>query len=129
MVKIRDRILKGVNRLENRVRELRKERGLKQDELAARINVSQQTISRIEKGENSLPADILVHLSKFFHVSADYILRLSDVRMITEYRIEVEKAIERNIEFCRIYERLNKKNQELVRSLMEQLETGQEKGK
>ena len=54
---------------------------------------------------------------------------MSDVRMISEYRIEVEKTIERNMEFCRIYERLDKKNQELVCSLMEQLETGQEKGK
>lgn len=107
------------------MRELRKERGLKQEELAAKINVSQQTISRIEKGENSLPADILVHLTKFFHVSADYILKLSDVRLISEYRIEVEKVIERNVEFCRIYERLGKKNQELVYRLMEQLETGQ----
>ena len=51
--------------MDNRVRELRKERGLKQEELAAKINVSQQTISRIEKGENSLPADILVHLANF----------------------------------------------------------------
>ena len=115
--------------MDNRIRELRNERGLRQEDLAEIINVSQQTISMLENGENSLPADLLIHLSKFFHVSADYILRLSDVRMITEYRIEVEKAIERNIEFCRIYERLNKKNQELVRSLMEQLETGQEKGK
>lgn len=114
-----------MNGLDNRVRELRKERGLKQEELAAKINVSQQTISRIEKGENSLPADILVHLAKFFHVSADYILKLSDVRLISEYRLEVEKVIERNVEFCRIYERLGKKNQELVYRLMEQLETGQ----
>ena len=50
---------------------------------------------------------------------------LSDVRLISEYRIEVEKVIERNVEFCRIYERLGKKNQELVYRLMEQLETGQ----
>ena len=40
--------------MQNRVRELRKEHKLKQEELAAKINVSQQTISRIEKEENSV---------------------------------------------------------------------------
>ncbi len=108
--------------MDNRVRELRKERGLKQNELADKINVSQQTISRIENGSNSLAADILVHLSKFFHVSADYILKLSDIRMTEEYRIEFRETIGRNIEFCRRFEKLGKKNQELICRLMEQLE-------
>lgn len=108
--------------MDNRVRELRNEKGFSQEELAGRINVSQQTISRIEKGETQIPVDILVHLSKFFHVSADYILKLSDTRMTVESRIEVERSIERNREFCLAFERLNRTNQKLVGTLMKQLE-------
>lgn len=108
--------------MDNRVRELRNEKGFSQEELAGRINVSQQTISRIEKGETQIPVDILVHLSKFFHVSADYILKLSDTRMTAESRIEVERSIERNQEFCLAFERLNRTNQKLVGTLMKQLE-------
>lgn len=108
--------------MDNRVRELRNEKGFSQEELAGRINVSQQTISRIEKGETQIPVDILVHLSKFFHVSADYILKLSDTRMTAESRIEVERSIERNREFCLAFERLNRTNQKLVGTLMKQLE-------
>lgn len=111
------------------MKELRNEKGLRQEDLAGKINVSQQTVSRIENGENSLPADLLIHLSKFFHVSADYILKLSDVRMTQEYRIEVERSMERNKDFCSVFERLNKTNQELVVRLMEQLEEGQNSGK
>ena len=108
--------------MDNRVRELRNEKGFSQEELAGRINVSQQTISRIEKGETEIPVDILVHLSKMFHVSADYILKLSDTRMTAESRIEVERSIERNREFCLAFERLNRTNQKLVGTLMKQLE-------
>lgn len=108
--------------MDNRIRELRNEKGLRQEDLAAMINVSQQTISRIETGETQIPVDILIHLSKLFHVSADYILKLSDTRMTAEYRIEVEKSIERNRDFCLAFERLSRVNQKLVGSLMKQLE-------
>ena len=107
--------------MDNRVRELRCEKGLRQEDLAGQINVSQQTISRIENGINSLPADILIHLSKFFRVSADYILKLSDARFTEECRIEVEGKIERGKEFFLAFEKLNRTNQELIRCLMTQL--------
>ena len=105
--------------MENRVRELRLERGMNQTELALKINVSQQTISRIENGLNTFPA--LIHIAKFFHVSTDYILRLSDTRMTEEYRIEVQTHMEQHMNICRSYEKLSRRNQELVYELMEQL--------
>lgn len=111
--------------MDNRIRELRNERGLRQEDLAEMINVSQQTISRLENGENALTSDILVDLSKVFHVSADYILKLSDSRLTQEWRIELNRRMEKNANFCRAYGRLNRTNQELVSRLMSQLEDTQ----
>lgn len=111
--------------MENRIRELRNERGLRQEDLAEMINVSQQTISRLESGENALTSDILVDLSKVFHVSADYILKLSDSRLTQEWQVELNRNMERNMNLCRAYDRLNRTNQELVYRLMGQLEDTQ----
>lgn len=111
--------------MHNRVRELRKERKMLQGELAGKLNVSQQTISRIENGDNSLPADILIDLAKFFGVSVDYILYLSDSRRTLEYQMEFNMLTEKNYNFCRLYDRLTKVNQELLYRLAEQLDASQ----
>lgn len=109
----------------NRVKELRKERRLRQEELAGRINISQQTVSRIENGDNALAADILMSLANYFDVSIDYILYRSDSRRGVESQIEFNEILERNYNLCRRYEHLNRKNQELIFHLTEELESGQ----
>lgn len=110
----------------NRVKELRKERRLRQEELAGRINISQQTVSRIENGDNALAADILMSLANYFDVSIDYILYRSDSRRGVESQIEFNEILERNYNLCRRYEHLNRKNQELIFHLTEELESGQQ---
>ena len=112
--------------MENRVRELRKERGLTQMGLGSRINVSQQVISGIERGKKSMAADILVQLERFFHVSADYILKISDTRMTVEYQIEFRKFPNKYMEMYRIYDLLNQENRKLIYELMTKLEKGQD---
>ena len=109
----------------NRVKELRKERRLRQEELAGRINISQQTVSRIENGDNALAADILMSLANYFDVSIDYILYRSDSRRGEGSRVEFDEIQERNYNLCRRYEQLNRKNQELIFHLTEELGNGQ----
>lgn len=107
--------------MKNRVRQLRKERKMLQEDLAGKLNVSQQTISRIESGDYSLPADILVGLSTFFGVSVDYILYLSETRRTPEFQIELNTVTEKNYRLCRLYEALDPANQEMVYKLTEHL--------
>lgn len=111
--------------MDNRIKELRNEKGLRQEDLAGIINVSQQTISRLENGQNCLPADLLIELSKFFRVSVDYILKLSDIRMTREYLLETEKSIGKQMDFFRTYERLNRANRRLIELIMSVMEKNQ----
>ena len=60
--------------LADKILELRKKRGLSQEELAEVLNVSRQTISRWEVGTALPDAINLVQLSKVFEVSTDYLL-------------------------------------------------------
>ena len=62
-----------------RIKELRKEFGLSQVDLASRLEVTKQTISNWEN-ENIQPSiDMLVGLSNVFNVTTDYLLGLDDV--------------------------------------------------
>ncbi|MBR5533664.1 MAG: helix-turn-helix transcriptional regulator [Ruminiclostridium sp.] len=65
--------------LGTRIKELRKEFGLSQVELATRMEVTKQTISNWEN-ENIQPSiDMLVGLANVFNVTTDYLLGLDDV--------------------------------------------------
>ena len=52
--------------LKNRVEQLRKERGLNQDELAKMLRVSRQTISSIEPGKYNPSLELAFAISDFF---------------------------------------------------------------
>ena len=86
--------LKGVNNLMvanqpgKRIKELRIEKNLLQEKLAGYLNVSQQTVSKIETGTSDIPYDLLIKLADFFKVSIDYIYGRIEIRdMPTEEKI------------------------------------------
>ena len=64
----------------SRFKDLRLARGLTQGRLAKELGTSQQTISRIEFKDEMVPTDILIKASKFYNVSVDFILGLTDER-------------------------------------------------
>lgn len=57
-----------------RIQQLRKERGLTQEQLAEKLNVSQNTIAKIESGLRRPSIDFLLELSEFFGVSTNYLV-------------------------------------------------------
>lgn len=61
-----------------RVEELRIDHDYTQEYVANKLGLAREVYRRYEKGTRSLPIDCLIALSKFYSVSADYILGLTD---------------------------------------------------
>ena len=62
----------------NRIRDLREDSDLSQEEMGKRINLSQRTYAYYESGQRTIPPEILISLSKIHNVSVDYILGLTN---------------------------------------------------
>lgn len=61
-----------------RIRELREDNDKLQKDIAKILNTTQQHYSKLENGATEITADRIVILAKYYNVSADYILELSD---------------------------------------------------
>ncbi|MCI5891783.1 MAG: helix-turn-helix domain-containing protein [Clostridiales bacterium] len=61
-----------------RLRDLREDRDLKQQEVAEVLNISQRTYSGYETGTRMIPYTCLIKLAKYYNTSTDYILGLTD---------------------------------------------------
>ncbi len=69
--------------LGEKLKKLRKARGLSQEQLADQLNVSRQAISKWELGESIPDTENLILLSKFYGVSIDYLL-LNELNISSE---------------------------------------------
>ena len=63
-----------------RIRDLREDHDLTQAELAKVIHTTQQQYSKIENCKTDISGEKLILLSKFYRVSTDYILGISNVK-------------------------------------------------
>ena len=65
-----------------RIRNLREDNDKTQAEIAEILGTSQTMYARYERGANELPIRHLITLCKYYKVSADYILGLSNKKKI-----------------------------------------------
>ena len=64
----------------SRIRNLREDHDKSQQEIADYLGTSQSMYARYERGANEIPVRHIIALCKYYHVSADYILGLSDIK-------------------------------------------------
>lgn len=92
-------------RLSDKILKLRKQNGMSQEELAAKLNVSRQTISRWEIGSAQPDASNLLQLSKLFRVTADYLINEgyandNDVPAVKNIEVQAKKKISKVLGIC-----------------------------
>lgn len=61
--------------LADRIQQLRKQRGISQEELADQVGVSRQAVSKWESGQSLPDLDKIILLSDYFEVTTDYLLK------------------------------------------------------
>lgn len=61
-----------------RLRDLREDHDLSQQQIADVLGIQQTVYSRYERGFQTIPLQHLVTLAKYYDVSADYLLDLTD---------------------------------------------------
>lgn len=60
--------------MQNRIRDLREDRDMRQSDLAKATGIDQRTISNYETGKTSPDAEALIILADFFDVTIDYLV-------------------------------------------------------
>ena len=61
-----------------RIKDLREDHNLTQQQIADYLNVKQNTYSQYETGSRQIPVDALIALAAFYKTSTDYLLGLTD---------------------------------------------------
>ena len=80
----------------NRLKELRKEKGLTQDNLAELLDVTKSTIHNWEKDVFSIKSDNLKTLCGLFDVDVPYLLGYNNVKNETDIKVAVlDEALEK----------------------------------
>ena len=96
-----------------RIQQFRQEMNLSQEELAEKLNVSQNTIAKIECGLRRPSIDFLIELSMFFNTSMNYLVfgvHPEDMEKEAA-RKEIDAAIEK---IDQTIEKLLEKKEELL---------------
>lgn len=64
----------------NRIKELREDRDMTQQEIASYLCVAQNTYCNYENGKREIPIPLLIRLSEYYDVNLEYLLGLTDVQ-------------------------------------------------
>ncbi|UNB89774.1 Transcriptional regulator, Xre family [Listeria innocua] len=65
-------------KVSNKVRQLREERAIGQNELALALEVSRQTIHAIEKGKYNPSLELSLKMERYFHLTIEEIFQLEE---------------------------------------------------
>ena len=96
--------------LKENIKTLRKAKGLSQEELAIKLNVVRQTISKWEQGLSVPDAEMLISLSEVFETPVSTLLG----EKISEFKVDDLKAISEKLEIINLQLSQRKKDRRKI---------------
>ncbi len=63
-----------------RIRNLREDKDLTQEQMAKILKTTQRTYSRYENADSTIPLEMLIKIADFHNVSTDYLLERTNTR-------------------------------------------------
>lgn len=63
-----------------RIKDLRVDNDLTQEDIAKYLNISQRTYSYYETGERNFPIDLLIELANYYQISIDYLVNRTNIK-------------------------------------------------
>lgn len=100
---------------------IRRNRDVKQEELAQELDIDRQTLIRYETGKTQIPIKKLVQISKILNVSTDYLLGLNDTETYDIEDNAINKIIGLSPKAIKIL-KYHKKLRDIVNFLVQQEE-------
>ena len=95
-----------------RLKMLRRKVNLSQQELAKSIHITREAYSMYENGHRQPPYEILISLARYYHVSVDYLLG------ITEFPLPVAEITEEEYQILRQFRSLDQRGKEATLAIL-----------
>ena len=115
--------------MESRIKQLRENRGLIQEILAAELGITQQMLSKYERDVLCIKVDVLKRIAEYFNVTTDYLLGVSEVKRDLQGQMKMNKTLDTYYDLIEIYKDLDEYDQKMVWSIMQTVKKTCEKRK
>lgn len=115
--------------MESRIKQLRENRGLIQEILAAELGITQQMLSQYERDILCIKVDVLMKIAEYFNVTTDYLLGISEVKRDLQGQMKMNKTLDTYYDLIEIYKDLDEYDQKMVWSIMQTVKKTCEKRK
>jgi len=100
-----------------RLKALRLERKLKQNQVAKALEISPQRYSYYETGDRQPDNEMLIKLAQYFEVSVDYLLGNSEIQEIINKSRKNSKVSE-NMKLLQDYEKLPQSEKDIIKYII-----------
>ena len=105
--------------MKSRIKELRKKRGLMQQRLASELGITQQMLSKYAKDVTLIKVDVLKKIAKYFNVTTDYLLGVSDVKRDLQRQMIMNETLDEYYDLVEVYKELDPYDQEMIWSIIQ----------